>query len=323
MGELGLNKIFGALLAIALVIMGLKEVSSIVFGGGHHHHKEYETLNKWAESNFKGYRVNIAEVGGTGPEIEVIYDLGKLLLGADLARGERSFKAKCASCHTIDQGGSNGTGPNLYGVLGADKQGIDGFGYSGALGNTEGDWSWERMDAWLKKPSSYARGTSMAFAGLNRDDERANVLAYLASYSPDAPAQPEPLPEVAAEGDAEEAAGDLAETDETVIEGADPGAAETAEDIAADAEAAADQAIEEAAGEGTNAIAEAAAEAEETIAEATETANDAAADATNVADTVTEEAETAVEEAMSDTEDAVTDAVTEAADIVEDATTEE
>ena len=86
MGELGLNKIFGALLAIALVIMGLKEVSTIVFGGGHHHHKEYESLNAWAESNFKGYRVDIAEIGGAGEVIEEIYDLGALLLGADLAR---------------------------------------------------------------------------------------------------------------------------------------------------------------------------------------------------------------------------------------------
>ena len=119
MGELGLNKIFGALLAVGLVVLGLKEVSTIVFGGGHHHHHEYESLNSWAESNFKGYRVDIAEVGGAGEVIEEIYDLGALILGADLARGERSFKAKCASCHTIDQGGANGTGPNLYASLGA------------------------------------------------------------------------------------------------------------------------------------------------------------------------------------------------------------
>mgnify|MGYP001795819626 CR=1 FL=1 len=100
------------------------------------------------------------------------------------------------------------------------------------------------MDAWLENPSSYARGTSMAFAGLKRDDERASVLAYLASYSPDAPAAPEPLPEVTEEGDAEETAGDLAETDETVVEGA----ADTASDAVEVAEAAADQAIEDASG---------------------------------------------------------------------------
>ena len=306
MGELGLNKIFGALLAVGLVVLGLKEVSTIVFGGGHHHHHEYESLNAWAESNFKGYRVDIAETGGAGEVIEEIYDLGALILGADLARGERSFKAKCASCHTIDQGGANGTGPNLYATMGAAKQSHSGFNYSGALGNTEGDWSWERMDAWLENPSSYARGTSMAFAGLKRDDERASVLAYLASYSPDAPAAPEPLPEVVEEGDAEEAAGELAETDETVIEGA----VDTAGDAAEAAEAAADQAIEDAAGEGTAAIAEAAAAAEETISETVAEATD---DVTDVVDT-------AVADAAETVEETVTEAAETAEDTVEEAT---
>lgn len=301
MGELGLNKIFGALLAVGLVVLGLKEVSTIVFGGGHHAHHEYESLNAWAESNFKGYRVNIAEVGGGGEVIEEIYDLGALLIGADLERGARSFKAKCASCHTIDQGGANGTGPNLYATMGAAKQSHAGFNYSGALSSTDGDWSWERMDAWLKNPSRYARGTSMAFAGLNRDDERASVLAYLASYSPDAPAAPAPLPEVAAEGDAEEIAGDLAETDATVIEGAVPSAPETAEDAAVVTEAAADEAIEEVADQGTAAIAEAAVAAEETISAVTEAASETVDDVTEAVETaatdVTETAEEVVEEA--------------------------
>ena len=265
MGELGLNKIFGALLAIGLTVMGLREVSYIVFGGGHHHHKEHESLNAWAEYNFKGFRVDIAEVGGAGEVIEEIYDLGALLIGADLSRGERSFKAKCASCHTIDEGGADGTGPNLYATMGAAKQSHSGFNYSGALSATDGDWSWERMDAWLENPSSYARGTSMAFAGLKRDDERAAVLAYLASYSPDAPEPPAPLEAAAAEGTAEEAAGDLAETDTAVIEGA----ADTVGDAAIDAEAAADDAIEAAADAGTAAIVDEAAEAAEVIEDTT------------------------------------------------------
>ena len=303
MGELGLNKIFGALLAVGLVILGLKEVSMIVFGGGHHHHHEYESLNAWAESNFKGYRVDIAEVGGTGEIIEEIYDLGALILGADLARGERSFKAKCASCHTIDQGGANGTGPNLYATMGAAKQSHTGFNYSGALGNTEGDWSWERMDAWLENPSSYARGTSMAFAGLKRDEERAAVLAYLASYSPDAPAAPEPLPEVVEEGDAEEAAGDLAETDEAAIEGA----ADTAGDAAEAAEAAADAAIEEAASEGTAAIVEATVAAEDTVSDLAQAANDAADEAAETVEDVAADAVETVEEAVEEAPEAPTE----------------
>lgn len=277
MGELGLNKIFGALLAVGLVILGLKEVSTIVFGGGHHHHKEHESLNAWAEYNFKGFRIDIPEVGGGGEVIEEIYDLGALLIGADIARGERSFRAKCATCHTLDQGGANGTGPNLWGVLGADKQAVSGFSYSGALSSTDGNWSWERMDSWLANPSAYARGTSMAFAGLNRDEERAAVLAYLATYSPDAPAAPAPLPAEAAEGDAEEAAGDLAETDTTVIE---DGAAAPAEDAAIAAEAAADEAIEAAADAGTAAIVDATEAAEEVVETVSEAADEAVEEVT-------------------------------------------
>ena len=304
MGELGLNKIFGALLAVGLVVLGLKEVSMIVFGGGHHHHKEYESLNAWAESNFKGYRVDIAEVGGAGEIIEEIYDLGALLIGADLARGERSFKAKCASCHTIDQGGANGTGPNLYATMGAAKQSHAGFNYSGALSNTEGDWSWERMDAWLENPSSYARGTSMAFAGLKRDEERAAVLAYLATYSPDAPPAPEPLPEVVEEGDAEEAAGDAAETDEAAIEGA----TDTAGDTAEATEAAADAAIEEAANEGSAAIVEATVAAEDTVSDLAQAASDAADEAAEaVEEAAVTDAEETVEEAVEEAPEAPTD----------------
>ena len=299
MGELGLNKIFGSLLAVALVIMGLREVSLIVFGGGHHHHKEYESLNKWAESNFAGYRVDIPEVGGGADIIEEIYDLGALLIGADLARGERSFRAKCASCHTIEEGGSNGTGPNLYATMGAAKMSHAGFSYSSALGNTEGDWSWENMDSWLKNPSSYARGTSMAFAGLNRDDERASVLAYLASYSPDAPPPPAPLGAAATEGDAEEAAGDLDATDATVIEGGD---ASPAEDAAVAAEAAADQAIEAAASEGDTAVTEATTAAEEVVATVSDAADDAADQVTDIVEEATETIEDVVDEATPEQE---------------------
>ena len=56
-------------------------------------------------------------------------------------------------------------------------------------------WAYEDLNEWLTSPSSYLRGTTMAFAGISRDDERASVIAYLASQSPNAPAFPEPLPE--------------------------------------------------------------------------------------------------------------------------------
>lgn len=280
MGELGFNKIFGAFLAVALTVMGLRELSAMVFhgDGGHHYGEEYASANEWAEKNF-AYRVNIAEAGGGGGEvIEEVYDLGLLLASADASRGERSFKAKCASCHSIEEGGANGTGPNLYDAMGGAKQHVASFNYSGALDATEGDWSWERMDAWLENPSRYARGTSMAFAGLKRDDERANVLAYLAQYSTKTQPMPEPLPAVTEEADAEgvteTAAGDEATVDGAVME-ADTagdiveGATEAAEDAATEAEAALEDAIETAGDEGEAAVEAATDAAEEALEDTT------------------------------------------------------
>ena len=225
MGELGFNKIFAAILAAVLVVMGLREVSAMFFHNmsSHAYEKEYASDNEWAEKNF-AFRVDIPELGAATEIIEEIYDLGLLLMNADANAGARSFRAKCASCHSIEEGGANGTGPNLYNIMGNEKQAVGGFGYSGALSNTSGSWSWENMDAWLANPSDYARGTSMAFAGLNRDKERANVLAYLATYG-SAPPMPEPLPpaeEEAVEGEAVE------------------GDAEATEAIATDAEASAE-----------------------------------------------------------------------------------
>ncbi len=233
MGELGLNKIFGALLAVALAVMGLREISSMVFGSAHGEAHHFSSLNEWAEETFHGYRIELADSGGA-EIIEDVYDLGLLLARADATRGERSFKAKCASCHTIEQDGGNSTGPNLFGTVGAAKQSHASFGtYSGALAGTEGDWTYANIDAWLESPAKYARGTSMGFAGLKRDDERANVIAYLATYSDLAPAFPEPLPaaapeEAVIEGAAEDAAAtNAAETDTAIIEAGEEAVVDT------------------------------------------------------------------------------------------------
>lgn len=247
MGELGLNKIFGALLAVALAVLGLRELSTIVFSdGGGHHGTEYESLNAWAKKNF-AYSVDIPEAGGGGADvIEEIYDLGLLLASADVTRGERSFKGKCATCHTIAEGGANGTGPNLYNSIAVPKQHVPGFAYSGALEAVGGEWTYEAMDAWLEAPGSYARGTSMAFAGLKRDDERANVIAYLASYTPNAPAFPDPLPPAVEEAIEDVTDSEVTEDDTAVI---DAGETDAAIIVVEDAPADAADAIEEAAEE--------------------------------------------------------------------------
>ena len=208
MGGLFWNKVFGALLAVALGVMGLRILSETVFSEGHdggvHHGEADLTMNDWAHDRF-AYYTEIAETGAGGAPVEETYDLGALLASADAAAGERSFKAKCSTCHTINQGGSNGTGPNLYGIMTSDHAHKADFGYSSAMAATAGTpWTYESIDHWLENPSAYIRGTSMAFAGLRRDDERANVIAYLAENSPGAAPFPAPLPEDA-EGEEGEA----------------------------------------------------------------------------------------------------------------------
>ena len=98
---------------------------------------------------------------------------------ADAGRGQAIF-AKCAACHTINQGGANGLGPNLHGVMGeAIASAARGFSFSPALAGHGGNWDWETMSQWLRSPRTFANGTRMTFAGLSSPQDRADVMLYL------------------------------------------------------------------------------------------------------------------------------------------------
>jgi cytochrome c len=216
MGELGLNKIMGALLATALFMMGLATLPSLVFasGGGHHGDEaEPVSLSEQMCSQFH-YCVEIAEAASAGGAVEAVFDLGAALLTADVSRGERTFAGQCSTCHTITPGGANGTGPNLHNIIGAEKAHLAGFNYSGALSAAEGNWSYENLDAWLKSPAGYVKGTSMSFAGIKKDADRANVIAYLAANTEGAVPFPAPMAAAApAEGEALPAEGEAVPAD--------------------------------------------------------------------------------------------------------------
>jgi cytochrome c len=128
-------------------------------------------------------------------------DLGTLLAAADPAAGEKVF-AKCSSCHTANQGGANGIGPNLYGTVGEPiGKGKAGFAFSGALSGHGGNWTYENLFDWLKSPSAFAPGTKMTFAGLSKPEDRANVIAYLKQQG-GGPDYPAPAAPAAAKADA-------------------------------------------------------------------------------------------------------------------------
>jgi len=134
--------------------------------------------------------------------------LATLLASGDAAKGQAIF-AKCTACHSIEQGGANGIGPNLYAIVGKPiGKHAAGFAYSGDLAGHGGDWSYENLDAWLKGPKAFAAGTKMTFAGLGSAEDRANVILYLMQNGGGPPLPPPPAAEPAA--DAAAAAGDAA-----------------------------------------------------------------------------------------------------------------
>jgi cytochrome c len=94
--------------------------------------------------------------------------------------GETVF-ARCIACHSVDQGGKNGLGPNLHGVSRRSVASMAGFAYSAALKSKGGNWDEASLDAFLTSPVKYAPGTRMSFAGLSKPEERKAVIEYLAS----------------------------------------------------------------------------------------------------------------------------------------------
>ena len=160
-------------LGSGIVALGSYLVSSEVFGS--------EKLEK------PGYVVEGVEaVAGEGPAVAEV-PIATLLAAADPAKGAEVFK-KCASCHTIAQGGANGIGPNLWGTLGEEiGKGKGGYAFSESLSGKGGKWDFDQMNSWLTNPKKFASGTKMSFAGLGKGEDRANVIAYINSQGSNLP----------------------------------------------------------------------------------------------------------------------------------------
>ncbi len=137
-----------------------------------------------------------AGAAAAAPEVPI----ETLLASADPAKGAEVFK-KCASCHTITQGGANGIGPNLWATVGeASAQGKAGYAFSDALKAKGGSWTFQALNSWLTNPRAYANGTKMSFAGLANAQDRANVIAYMNSQGSNLPLPAAPAAAPAAEG---------------------------------------------------------------------------------------------------------------------------
>jgi cytochrome c len=201
------NKIAGWVLTALIAVLGLSIVSGYLF-----------PVNLPEKPAYVVQGVEVEAAGGG--EAEVVQPIGVFLASANLEKGAAQFK-KCAACHTVDKGGAQGIGPNLYGIVGAKHAHIAGFGYSDAMKAT-GDkvWDWEGLSAWLENPRKYIPGNKMAFAGIGKPQDRADLIAYMNSKSD----SPQPLPAVAPTPSAEAAPA----ADAAPAEGAAPQAAEAA-----------------------------------------------------------------------------------------------
>ncbi len=100
-----------------------------------------------------------------------------LLAAADTGKGEKLF-GKCKACHKLEEGGK-GTGPSLYGVVGREVASVEGFGYSDALLGLGGAWGPEELNGYIENPKAYAPGNKMAFKGLSKPVDRANLIGFL------------------------------------------------------------------------------------------------------------------------------------------------
>lgn len=195
------NKIAGALLGALLLIFGLPQIAGAIFGGSHHG-GEHDELHL-------AYCCVELETTVDPNAVVEAYDLGKLMSEAVIETGKRGA-GLCAACHTFNEGGPNGTGPNLWNVVGRPVASVSGFNYSNALTNFGGEWTYERLDAYLKNSQALVPGTSMV-QRIGRDEKRADLLVYLGSLSDNTVPYPAPLQAAADEAptdDGEHGGGD-------------------------------------------------------------------------------------------------------------------
>lgn len=97
---------------------------------------------------------------------------------ADYNRGRRTFKL-CQSCHTLNEGGQNLVGPNLYGMFGRDIGDVEGYTYSKAVQDSDIVWTPEILGEWLESPRNFLPGNKMSFAGVRKPEDRTAVIAYI------------------------------------------------------------------------------------------------------------------------------------------------
>ena len=180
MDSFEINKILGALLFTCLVLLSLNIGAGAVYAP--------------LKPAKPGMEVAVTEHPGGAEQAKAEPEepVEKLLASASIDKGANAAK-KCAACHTFGKDEPNRVGPNLYGVVGRKKGTEGGFEYSAGMKGKGGNWTFDDLNKFLTNPKAFVPGTAMGFAGIAKDSERADVIAYLNSVSD----KPEPMPTAA------------------------------------------------------------------------------------------------------------------------------
>ncbi len=174
-----LNKVMAGILTAGIAYWAFNRIATVVVP---------DDAPKTAAIKIAGVQTAAAPAAASG-----LASILALIGVADVAKGQAFVQQQCSSCHTLNQGGANGVGPNLYGVLGAPMFAHAGFSFSDAAkAKAKGNWDYNNMNAWLAAPQSYAPGTAMSYAGIKNTETRADAVAYLRTLAATPIALPSP-----------------------------------------------------------------------------------------------------------------------------------
>ena len=181
MDSFELNKVLGAILGTCLVLLVTSFTAGAIFAPVMPEKPGYEIAVK-----------EVAHGGGKETAAAPSEPIEKLLQTASAEKGAASAK-KCAACHTFEKGGPNRVGPNLFGILNEKRGEGRGFNFSAAMKAKGGTWTYDDLNKFIANPKGFVPGTAMGFAGIPKDSERADVIAYLRTLAD----KPAPLPTAA------------------------------------------------------------------------------------------------------------------------------
>lgn len=163
-----MTKAIGALCGTLLVYLLGAWLSEEIYHSGSH-----------GKDHAQAYVIEVADAGGAEEEVVEEVPFAEVYAVASAADGEGLWRG-CRSCHALEPG-QHGTGPALAGVVNRPVHFYDDFAYSGALIEAADVWTPENLNAFLENPRSYAPGTAMSYNGMRDVEDRANLIAYLAT----------------------------------------------------------------------------------------------------------------------------------------------